>query len=244
MADRGVSETASPPMRFGAGGFLLKFAGAIALLLVVVIGVLWAAQSYIGRRLNPDPVTIANASLQGLQEQNRLSAFAARYVAVVTSKQSRLGLTAQKTLIMPGMVRYEVDLGKLTQRDVTWDGGTGTLRVTLPPVEVDQPQVDLSAIRAYDGGGLLMSFTDAEKELDAANRKAAQAELVRQARAPMMMKLARDATRRAVERSFAMPLRAAGLDATVKVRFADEARTDEQWDTSRSIDEVLGNSGG
>src|SRR3546814_3730619 len=85
------------------------------------LGLMWAAQSYVGKKLSPDPVTIANSSLQGLQEQNRLSAFAARYVAVVTSKQSRLGLTAEKTMIMPGMVRYEVDLGKLTQRDVTWD---------------------------------------------------------------------------------------------------------------------------
>src|SRR3546814_21154297 len=82
---------------------------------------MWAAQSYVGKKLSPDPVTIANSSLQGLQEQNRLSAFAARYVAVVTSKQSRLGLTAEKTMIMPGMVRYEVDPGKLTQRDVTWE---------------------------------------------------------------------------------------------------------------------------
>src|SRR3546814_3258102 len=76
---------------------------------------MWAAQSYVGKKLSPDPVTIANSSLQGLQEQNRLSAFAARYVAVVTSTQSRLGLTAEKTMIMPGMVRYEVDLGKRSE---------------------------------------------------------------------------------------------------------------------------------
>ncbi len=242
MAERGVNDTASPaPVRSGVGGFLAKFAGSVAILLIVVLALMWAAQSYVGKKLSPDPVTIANASLQGLQEQNRLSAFAARYVAVVTSKQTRLGLTAQKTLIMPGMVRYEVDLGKLTQRDVTWDAETNTLGVRLPPVEVDQPQVDLSAIRAYDGGGILMSLTNAEKDLDTANRKAAQAELVRQARAPMMMKLARDATRRAVERSFAMPLRAAGIDATVKVRFTDETN-DERWDTSRSLREVLENT--
>src|SRR3546814_13324909 len=86
-----------------------------------------AAQSYVGKKLSHDPVTIANSSLQGLQEQNRLSAFAARYVAVVTSKQSRLGLTAEKTMIMPGMVRYEVDLGKLTQRSEERSGGKGVV---------------------------------------------------------------------------------------------------------------------
>ena len=57
------------------------------------------------------------------------------------------------------------------------------------------------------------------------------------------MKLARDATRRAVETSFAMPLRAAGIDAQVKVRFADDPTpAGERWDTSRSLQEVLGNA--
>ena len=57
-----------------------------------------------------------------------------------------------------------------------------------------------------------------------------------------MIKLARDATRRAVERSFAMPLRAAGIDATVAVRFADEPTANtERWDTSRSLQDVLVN---
>src|SRR3546814_1376599 len=204
---------------------------------------MWSAPTYVGKKLWPDPVTIANSSLQGLQEQNRLSAFAARYVAVVTSKQSRLGLTAEKTMIMPGMVRYEVDLGKLTQRDVTWDAASNTLGVRLPPVEADQPQIDLAAIRQYGSGGVLMTLTSAEADLDAANRKEGQAELLSQARAPAMLKIARDATRAAVERSFAMPLRAAGIAARVKVTFADEG-SGERWDTSRSIDEVVGNSGG
>ncbi|MCM8731794.1 DUF4230 domain-containing protein [Hephaestia sp. GCM10023244] len=242
MADGGVSETpviAETPRRAGIGGFLVKFAGAIAILIVVAFGLMWAAQSYVGKKLSPNPVTIANASLQGLQEQNRLSAFAARYVAVVTSKQTRLGLTAEKTMIMPGMVRYEVDLGKLSQRDVTWDAGTNTLGVRLPAVEVDQPQIDLAAIRQYGSGGVLMTLTSAEADLDAANRQQGQAELLRQARAPTMIRIARDATRSAVERSFAMPLRAAGIDATVKVTFADEGST-ERWDASRSLQEVLG----
>src|SRR3546814_7551237 len=96
MADGVVIEPpVETPRRAGIGGFLVKCAGAIAILIVVALGLMWAAQSYVGKKLSPDPVTIANSSLQGLQEQNRLSAFAARYVAVVTSNQSRLGLTAE-----------------------------------------------------------------------------------------------------------------------------------------------------
>lgn len=193
----------------------------------------------------PDPQTVATAALQGLREQNRLSAFAARFVAVVSTRQTRFGvLSAEKTLIMPGMVRYEVDLSKLSQRDVRWDAATRTLAVTLPPVEVSPPEIDLTRIREYGGGGVLTALTDAEGELDLANRRAAQAELSRQARESVTMNLARDATRRAVARSFALPLRAAGIDARVDARFAgeDERPAPQVWDRSRLPSEVLGNS--
>lgn len=230
------------PRRGGTGGFLAKAAGVIALLVLAVLLALFAVQRYVAGRLSPDPTTIASASLAGLREQNRLSAFAARFVAVTTSRRTQLGFATEKTLIMPGLVRYEVDLAKLTQRDVAWDAGARTLSVRLPAVEIDAPQVDLAAMREYGSGGVLARLTDADARLDSANRRAGQAELVRQAREGPMIKLARDATRRAVERSFAMPLRAAGLDAQVKVRFADEpVANDERWDTTRSLDEVLGN---
>jgi hypothetical protein len=221
--------------------FVGKFAAALALLALFIAGGFWALGRYVDRRFtSPDPVTIASASVQGLREQNRLSAFAARFVAVTTSTQSKYGLSAQKTMIMPGMVRYEVDLARLTQRDVTWDAKTRTLGVTLPPVEVSAPQIDLTQIREYGEGGILSALTDADARLEAANRKAGQVELARQAHEPMPMKLARDATRRAVEGSFGMPLKAAGIDATVKVRFADEGMvSNEVWDTSRSIEEVM-----
>ncbi|MEG3161029.1 DUF4230 domain-containing protein [Sphingomonas sp. LB2R24] len=239
MADQKLTE---PRQSAGIGGFLAKAAGFVVILVLAGLLALWGVQRYVSDRLTPDPTTIASASLEGLREQNRLSAFAARYVAVVTSKQSQLGFTTEKTLIMPGMVRYEVDMGKLTQADVAWDGTSKTLSVRLPAVEADGPQVDLNAVREYGSGGVLTTFTDAEKNLDAANRRAGQIELIRQAREPAMIKLARDATRRAVERSFAMPLRAAGIDATVAVRFADEPiASTERWDTSRSLQDVLGN---
>ena len=223
--------------------FLGKFAGALALIALFIAGGFWALGYYVsGKMKSPDPVSIAGASLQGLKEQNRLSAFAARFVAVSTSTQSQFGLSAKKTLIMPGMVRYEVDLAKLQQKDVTWDAGTRTLGVTLPPMEVSAPQIDLTQMREYGEGGILSAFTDADAKLQDANRRAGQLELVRQAHEAVPLNLARDATRRAVERSFAMPLKAAGIDVAVKVRFADEAKNNsETWDTTRSLDQVLGN---
>lgn len=240
MVDPVVGPPAPSP---GIGRGCLAAVGVFALMALAAGAAFWMATRWVGDRLDPDPVTIASSSVQGLREQNRLSAFAARYVAVVTSSQSRLGLTAQRTLIMPGMVRYEVDLGKLEQRDVKWDAQAKRLSIKLPPLDVVGPQVDLTAIREYDAGGLLLSVTDAGQRLDAANRRAGQNELVRQAREAVPMRMARDATRRAVERSFAMPLRAAGLDASVEVWFPDERPGSglERWDVTRSIEDVLAN---
>lgn len=215
---------------------LLLFAAGLALLVVAALFVMSRAQS----TFDPKPETIAAASLQGLREQNKLSAFAARFVAVVTSTQTRFGLSAKKTLIMPGAVQYQVDLSKLTQNDVRWDAPTKTLTVTLPPVQVSAPEIDMKAIREYDGGGILLALTDAETSLDTANRAAAQAELTKQAQESVTMKLATDATRRAVASTFAMPLKAAGLDANVVVRFVGEGGSARSVvDGSTPVAEIL-----
>ncbi len=213
-----------------------------ALLVGLVLGALVTGAIRIGSLFGggPDPETIAAASLESMREQNRLTPFAARYVAVVTSSQSRFGLRAQKTLIMPGMVRYEVDLGKLRQRDLRWNEATKTLTISLPPLEISRPNVDLNELREYGEGGVLMALTSAEDKLDQANRSRGQQELVRQARQPLPMRLARDAAKRAVARSFAMPLRAAGIEANVEVRFAGEGSQDPSYlDRSRRIEDVL-----
>jgi hypothetical protein len=214
----------------------------IVALMAVIAGGAWWMRREVRRLVDPAPDTIVSASLAGLREQNRMSAFVASYVAVVTSTQSRFGLSASKTLIMPGLVSYEVDLARLGDRDVRFDKATHTLFVTLPPIRLDGPQIDLTRIREYDSGGLLMRITDAAHTLDAANRAAGQADLLRQAAGPVPMSFAKDATRRAIAHSFALPLRAAGLDATVRVKFAGEAGfpaiDDQPMDRSRSLAEV------
>ncbi|MCW3836144.1 DUF4230 domain-containing protein [Sphingomonas canadensis] len=240
MEEGGVTEERGG----GFAGGCAKFLILAVLVVAAILGGFWLLGDTLSKRFfGPTAETVAQSSLQGLREQNRLVTFSARYVAVVTSKQTRLGLTAQKTMIMPGNVRYEVDLGKLDQRAVEWNPATRKLTVILPPVEAMPPEVDINNIRQYGEGGILMALTDAEAKLDEANRKAAQDELVRQAREPVPMRMAKDAARRAVERSFAMPLRAAGIDATVEVLFPDErsGKSTEQWDMSRNVQDVLAN---
>lgn len=222
--------------------------GLIKLLipLLVVFGLAFGGAYWFQQRAEEEMdgkvESIASASLQGLREQARLTAFAASFVAVVTSKQERLGLEAERTMIMPGLVRYELDLNRLKPKDMRWDGKTGMLTVTLPPLILSGPEVDISGIREYDGGGLLMALTDAGEVLDDANRKRGQEELMKQARGEVPMRLARDATRRAIERSFAMPLQAAGLKATVVAKFAEDGKEPEAAPAPQHEEEAAANA--
>lgn len=221
-----------------------RFAIPLAIMagVLVILGALsWMLLSKVESGFHPDPVSIASASLDGLREQNRLIVFSASYNAAVTTTMTRMGLSARKTLIMPGSVRYEVDLAKLDADSVRWDAQTGTLSVEMPPIEIARPEVQIDQIQSYSEGGILMKLTDAEKTLDEANRKKGVAELAKQAKNPLQMRLARDAARRAVESSFVLPLRAAGLDAKVDAFFAFERGADnkDRWDVSRPIKDVL-----
>ncbi len=214
---------------------------ALAVPVLFILAVWWAIDGFRSMRDGPLPETIASASLTGIREQNRLSAFAANYAAVVTSEQQRFGLSAKKTLIMQGLVRYEVDMAKLTDDDVRWDASTGTLRVKIPAIETAPPQIDMNSIQEYGENGILRAFTNVDDVLDDANRAKGQAELVKQANGPVPMKLARDAFKRAIAQNFQVPLRAAGLDAKVEAYFADElgGNVTTRWDKSTPLSEIV-----
>ena len=208
-----------------------KLIGLLAIAVALVLGVMLGMSSGLVGGLfgGPNPKTIASASLESMRAQNRLIAFVARYVSVTSSKQSRLGglVSSERTLVLPGDVRYELDLSKLQPDDVTWDASSRTLRVKLPEVEIAGPDVDLGSAREYGEGGVLSALTNADETLDQANRAAAVADLRKQAQAAVPMRLAHQAARQAVERSFAMPLLAAGFkDVKVVARFPTEG-TDE-----------------
>ena len=168
-------------------------------------------------------------------------AFVARYVSVTTSETSRLGFSAKRTLILPGDVRYELDLSKLQPSDVTWDASTKTLRVQLPEIELAGPDVDLAAAQEYGEGGVLSALTDANQELDSTNRAKAVSDLRKQASGAVQMRLAHQAARAAIERSFAMPLLAAGFkDVKVVARFPTEGTDDASYlDLSTPYEEAI-----
>ena len=214
---------------------------AIALLLGLLLGI---ATGVADRILGgPNPKTIASASLESMRAQNRLTVFAARYVSVVTSQQQRLGglVSSERTLILPGDVRYELDLSKLQPDDVSWDGSTHTLSVKLPEIEIAGPDIDINQVKEYGGSGVLSALTNANDQLDQANRARAVSDLRKQATAQVPMQLARQSARAAVERSFAMPLMAAGFkDVKVVARFPTEGTDQPSYlDLSTPYEEAI-----
>jgi hypothetical protein len=201
--------------------------------LALVLGLLLGAWSGIADRLfGSNPKTIATASLESMRAQNRLSVFAARYVSVVSSHEQKLGglLNYDRTLILPGDVRYELDMAKLQPGDVAWDKSARILTVRLPEIEVAGPDVDIKAVKEYGSGGVLSSLTNANEQLDQANRDRAVQDLRKQATAAVPMQLAHQSAREAVERSFAMPLLAAGFkDVKVVARFPTDGTTEPSY---------------
>lgn len=225
--------------------FLTKPAVIGLVIFAVVVGIIAGASLRFGDLLfgeGPDPKSIATSSLQSMRAQNRLTVFVARYVTVTTSRQSRLGFSAERTLILPGLVRYEVDLSKLQPGDLEWDSGSNTLRVRIPDVEIAGPEVDLQAAREYGNGEILTTIFGGEERLDQANRAAAVADLRKQATAAVPMRLARQSARAAIERSFAMPLGAAGFEdvKVVGIFAAEEGSDDPSYlDRSTSYEDAL-----
>ena len=80
-----------------------------AIVVALILGVLLGVTTGIADRIfgGPNPKTIASSSLESMWAQNRLVAFVARYVSVVSSEQERLGglVSSERTLILPGDVR-------------------------------------------------------------------------------------------------------------------------------------------
>ena len=111
----------------------------------------------------------------------------------------------------------------------------------LPEIEIAGPDVDLNAVQEYGAGGVLSVLTNADQTLDQANRAGAVADLRKQAQGEVPMRLARQAARAAIERSFAMPLIAAGFkDAKVVARFPTEGSDEASYmDLSTPYEEAI-----
>ncbi len=208
--------------------------GAAGFVLGLVVAALLGAALFLGapalrERLVPGAAvkgeTVVATTLEAVRREQKLLVFAAWVTADVTSTVQKTfldvavpGTGVTKTLIVPGEVRYAIDLSALTEADLLWNADRRTLSVRLPPVVPLDPVLRLDRMRGYTDRGPLAAVTDVEAVADEMNRGAIARELMAQARTPELMRLAEAAAAEALRNSFLLPLRAAGLQgASVEV---------------------------
>ncbi|TPG43485.1 DUF4230 domain-containing protein [Sphingomonas koreensis] len=151
-------------------------------------------------------------------------------------------LRSDQIVKMPYSVGYFVDVSTIGARDLTWDADAHTLVVDAPDVTVAPPNTDEGRRTLVKTSGLFVSRAAGEA-LSRGTSLHAEAVAAREAKSPERMAQAREHARSAVAALMAKPLAAAGFgNARVIVTFPPERARNEQWDVTRPIPEVLGNS--
>ena len=198
---------------------------AIGVALIVAVGVGTVYAPAINRALDRDPdgARVASAVLTSVQKQRRLVVLSATVnVTRSAHREALFGLVnANKTLIVPGTMRYELDWLRLKPDDLRWNNDAKRLTVTVPDLEIAGPDIQLKRITEYKDGALMLAMTGVERELDTETRGATDARFVAEARNPVLLDLARKQAIAAVRDVFVVPLVAVGIVAPdVVVRFA------------------------
>lgn len=219
-------------------------ATAIVVVLVAVAGVV-GYQKYTERYVvkTDDGVAVAQvvqATLSGASDL-RVSTLSGTVQSSATDTRGFGMLTSQRVLKAPFSVDYFVDMGALGAGDFGWDAATRTLVVNAPAVRVAAPNIDESRTYVDQTSGMFVT-----RAAMAALQKQASARATRvagdEARSPARIAQAQANARRSLAALFRGPLAAAGLEARVVVRFAnDPVKDGERWDMTRSLDDVLGN---
>lgn len=149
--------------------------------------------------------------------------------------------TTQQTRA-PVTVNYLLDLRKVGRGDYSWNGETKVMTVRIPDITVERPSIDMTKAEVLQNGfwisrqaGIAMQRVAAQRIAIRANERARSQENLAKVRLSAL-----DGVRQLVER----PLAAAGVrDVRVAVGFAsDPINSRERWDTSRALQDVLGNA--
>lgn len=214
--------------------------GVVALM-AIVVGYRKFNERYVVK--TDDGVAVAQvvrATLSGASDL-KVSTLTGTVQSTATDTRGMGMLTSQRVMKAPFAVDYFVDVSGLDAGDFRWDAGTRTLVVDAPGVRVGAVNVDEAHTYVDRTTGVFVTrgaMTALQRQASARADRVATAE----ARNPERLVQAQANARRALGKLFAGPLAAAGLDAKVVVRFAsDPVRGGERWDTSRSLEEVMGN---
>ncbi len=163
-----------------------------------------------------------------------------------TASDARLGgmLKTDRVVKAPFSVDYFLDVSRLRAADYRFDPATGTLVIDAPDVSVGAANVDEARRTLSETRGVFVT-RGAMDTLSQRASAAAQASAKSEASKPERLAQARDNARRALRDLLAQPLAAAGVkDPRILVTFPYERteRSRQDWDRSRTPEEVLANS--
>ena len=193
--------------------------------LLLVVALAWLAYEKWGPQERGD---IVATSMLAFEKQNALTVFSSRFDVVAESVSTPSvgpfdvdALQSRQAMIVPATVEYRLNLSEMDRGDFSWDEAGQSLSVTLPRLEVSQPNLNEAEARYFTDG--LYVSRDASVSLSRNNSRQASERANDFARNPEVMGLARSAAREAVRQNLAIPLQVAGFgEVEVRVRFPDE----------------------
>ena len=121
----------------------------------------------------------------------------------------------------PYSVDYFVDLSKLSVANYRWNAKTRVMSIDVPDVTIAAPNIVGAKAAIVQQGVYISRSAGITLQQQAAERANAAAR--KTANDPKYIAQARANARAAIAKLASSPLKAAGLDATVVVRFAGEA---------------------
>ncbi|OYY77592.1 MAG: hypothetical protein B7Y43_09655 [Sphingomonas sp. 28-62-20] len=230
----------------------LKPAGSrwlINLLIIIGVGLLgFLAYDRFRERYTPSVDDGGNAVTQLVSA--RLSGASSLKVASLTGIiQSRATdvrgfgwLRSDQVIKMPYSVDYFVDVSGIGPDQIEWDAKTETLIVNAPDVTVAAPNIDEAHRTMVETTGVIVTREASEALSQQASQNATN-KAQKEAGSPARIAQAREQARAALSNLLTAPLSTLGhANARVIVTFPPERRrvNGEQWDVSRSVEEVVG----
>jgi hypothetical protein len=222
---------------------------AAAAIVVLVVGGLiafdrykeWRAEKYVVTRTD-DGRAVSRVVAAAFRGASALKVGTVSGTVQGAASDSRLFglLNSDRVVKAPFSVDYTVDVSRLDPAAMGWDAEKRRLTVTVPEVEVGQPNVDESRMTLSTTRGVIVTRS-ASEALAKAVAQGTRARVSAEANRPERILQAKANARRALSRLMAAPLTAAGVTGVdVRIRFAsDPVPNDQRWDESRRIPDVL-----
>lgn len=169
-----------------------------------------------------DSKRVLAAAVESLRSESKLLVYSYKaFASVSVERDGFLLLNGRQDLITPASVSYFVDLSRLTQDHVSFNEQAMVVTVRLAPLILGDIAFEPEGARTSNGGLLTFSQTEVD-ELSKLNYASARKAFTKQAQGAELVQAAKAQAIKAVESSFEIPFRAAGLaDVQVIAVFDD-----------------------